>query len=148
MYKRILVPLDASDVDRAVLAHIKSLATLCHAQVILMHVVDGWAGRQFGAQAVSPEVTEDQKYLDRVQAELSAVGLQVDTYLAFGEPAKEIIRYAAECGCDLIAMSTHGHRWLGDLVFGKTATTVQHRVCVPVLLVRAKPADVQDLHNP
>jgi nucleotide-binding universal stress UspA family protein len=141
MYTKILVPLDASEVDRAVLAHIKSLARLCGAQVILMHVVDGWAGRQFGREAVSPEVAADQKYLDQVKSELAAEGLAVSAHLAYGDPAKEIIRFSAECGCDLIAMSTHGHRWLGDLILGKTATTVQHRVCVPVLLIRARPAE-------
>ena len=138
MYKMILVPLDASDVDRAVLAHVKILATLCGARVVLMHVVDGWAGRQFGDEAVSPEVTDDQRYLDRVKTDLASEGLQVTTHLAYGDPAKEIIKYSSECCCDLIAMSTHGHKWLGDLVLGATATAVQHRVSVPVLLVRAK----------
>ena len=140
MYAKILVPLDASDVDRVSLAHVKKLAQLCGSQLVLMHVVDGWAGRQFGEQAVCPEATDDQKYLAKMQSELAAEGFTVTTHLAFGEPPTEIVKYAETCGCDLIVMSTHGHRWLGDLVLGNTAIKVQHRVEVPVLLLRAKGA--------
>ncbi len=140
MYQKILVPLDASDVDHAVLQHVQKLAALCGSSIILMHVVDGWAGRQFGAEAVTPEVQADLDYLHQTRAHLLAAGLTVDTHLAYGEPGKEIIKFAATCGCDLIAMSTHGHKWLGDLVLGSTASQVQHNVNVPVLLIRSKPA--------
>ena len=138
MYKNILVPLDASDVDRVALAHVRKLAKLCGAELILMHVVDGWAGQHFGEQAVCPEATEDQRYLNERQEELAAEGFAVTTHLAYGDPAKKIIKYAAKCGCDLIVMSTHGHRWLGDMVLGKTAVKVQHQIDVPVLLLRAR----------
>jgi nucleotide-binding universal stress UspA family protein len=138
MYKRILVTLDTSSCDRAIVNHIKELAKLCGSRVILLHVADGWAARQFGEEAVSAEVKEDQDYLEKVRAEMAAEGIPVETHLAYGEPRKEILKWVDEKGCDLIAMGTHGHRFIGDLLLGSTASHVQHRVDVPVLLVRAK----------
>jgi nucleotide-binding universal stress UspA family protein len=138
MYKRILVTLDTSSCDRAIVNHIKSLAKLCGSRVILLHVADGWAARQFGEDAVSPEVKEDLAYLETVREEVAAEGIPVETHLAYGEPKKEILKWVEEKGCDLIAMGTHGHRFIGDLLLGSTASHVQHRVNVPVLLVRAK----------
>ena len=91
-----------------------------------------------GADAGGEEVAESQAYLDEVAAEFAAVGIEADSELAYGEPAKEIVRWVQENGCDLVAMSTHGHRWLGDLVFGATACEVRHSLAVPVLLLRAK----------
>jgi nucleotide-binding universal stress UspA family protein len=105
---------------------------------VLLHVADGWAARQFGKEAVSKEVTEDTAYLAGVKKEFDAGGIAAQAELAYGEPKKEILKWVAEKGCSLIAMSTHGHRFLGDLFLGTTATHVQHRVEVPVLLVRAR----------
>lgn len=138
MYDTILVTLDATATDRAIIDHIKQLAKLCHSKVVLLHVADGWAARQFGKDAVSKEVKEDQAYLDNVKKEFDAEGIPTQAELAYGEPKKEILKWVAEKGCSLIAMSTHGHRFLGDLFLGTTATHVQHRVEVPVLLVRAR----------
>ena len=137
MYQKILVTLDATETDRAILEHIKPLAKLMHSHVVLLHVADGWAARTYGADAVSPEVTEDRAYLESVRRELAAEGISTETELAFGEPAEEIVRWVDGKGCDLVAMSTHGHRFLADLFFGTTASRVQHRVRVPVLLLRA-----------
>jgi nucleotide-binding universal stress UspA family protein len=137
MYTKILVPLDATDADRAVLDQVVPLAKTFGSTICLLHVADGWAARWFGPDAVSPEVVEDHAYLARLKAELQAMGLQVDAELAFGNPTREILRWVSDQGCDLIAMSTHGHRLIADLFLGTTATNVQHRVNVPVLLVRA-----------
>lgn len=136
MYDTILVTLDASPTDRAIIEHVKKLAKFCHSRVILLHVADGWAARQFGKEAVSDEVREDRAYLEKVRGEFAEMGIRVDAELAFGEPKKEILKWVGEKGCSLIAMGTHGHRFLGDLVLGTTAAHVQHRVDVPVLLVR------------
>jgi len=138
MYKKILVALDASTCDRAILQQVIPLAKLCGASVFLLHVADGWAARTFGKDAVSPEITEDTSYLGTIKKEVEAAGIPVAAELAYGEPKKEILKWVEDKGCDLIAMSTHGHRFLGDLIFGTTATHVQHRVDIPVLLVRGK----------
>jgi nucleotide-binding universal stress UspA family protein len=137
MYQKILITLDATRADRAILAHIVPLAKMFHSELVLMHVADGWAARMYGADAVSPEISEDRAYLARLQRELEAEGLRVEVELAFGEPSKEIVRWVKSRHCDLIAMSTHGHRLIGDLFLGKTAVHVQHQVEVPILLVRA-----------
>ena len=137
MYDKILVTLDTTPSDRAIIEHIKQLAALLHSQVVLLHVADGWAAQRFGADAVSPEVTQDQNYLERVQREFVAAGIPCTAELAFGIAAEEIIRWVEEHGCDLLAMSTHGHKFFADLVLGETAMAVQHHLSVPVLMLRA-----------
>ena len=138
MYQSILVTLDATPTDRAIIDHVKGLAKAMGSQVILLHVADGWAARTFGADAVSPEVDEDKAYLAKIMAELQQEGIPTQAELAFGDPVKEIVRWVRQKGCDLVAMSTHGHRFLADLFLGTTASRVQHRINVPVLLLRAK----------
>lgn len=138
MYKTILVTLDGTPSDRAIIDHVKPLAKLAHGRVVLLHVADGWAARTYGSDAVSPEISEDTAYLEKVRSEFQSDGIAADMELAYGDPAKEIIRWVKQKGCDLVAMSTHGHRFLADLFLGTTATRVQHQISVPVLLLRAK----------
>ncbi len=137
LYQTILVTLDGSPTDRAIIEHVKKLAQFAHSHVVLLHVADGWAARTYGPDAVSPEITEDREYLGKVCKEFESAGIDVETVLAFGVPATEIVRCAIERRCDLVAMSTHGHRFLADLFLGTTAHRVQHQVSVPVLLLRA-----------
>jgi nucleotide-binding universal stress UspA family protein len=137
MYDKILITLDATTTDRVILDHVRPLAKIMNSRIVLLHVADGWAARTYGADAVSPEVVEDRAYLEKIRSELAAEGFSVETHLAFGDPATEIVRWVEDCGCDLIAMSTHGHRFLSDLFLGVTASRVQHRVDVPVLLLKA-----------
>ena len=138
MYDTILVTLDGTTSDRAIIAHVKQLAKLAQSRLVLLHVADGWAARTYGPDAVSPEITEDTNYLRKVQVEFQTAGIPAEAELAFGEPAAEIIKWVEQRGCDLVAMSTHGHRFLADLFLGTTASRVQHRISVPVLLLRAK----------
>lgn len=138
MYDKILVTLDGTSSDRAIIQHVQQLAKLAHSHVVLLHVADGWAARTYGPDAVSPEITHDSEYLQQVRAELHAWGIPVDAELAYGDPVTEIIKWVEQKGCDLVAMSTHGHRFLADLFLGTTATRVQHRISVPVLLLRAR----------
>lgn len=138
MYDKILVTLDGTPTDRAIIEHVKRLASLAKSRLVLLHVADGWAARTYGPDAVSPEITEDTAYLHKVQSEFRAEGIPADAELAYGDPVKEIVKWVKQKGCDLVAMSTHGHRFLADLFLGTTATRVQHAVSVPVLLLRAK----------
>jgi nucleotide-binding universal stress UspA family protein len=138
MYAKILVTLDATPTDRAIIEHVKALAQVMHSRVVLLHVADGWAARIYGADAISPEITEDTAYLRSLQIEFQSVGIPVEAELAFGEPDRQIVRWIREKGCDLVAMSTHGHRFLADLFFGSTSRQVRHSVSVPVLLLKAK----------
>jgi universal stress protein A len=138
MYETILVTLDGTPSDRAIIDHVKELATLMHSRLVLLHVADGWAARTYGPDAVSREISDDTAYLQKVRTELQSAGIATDAELAYGEPANEIIKWVAQKGCDLVAMSTHGHRFLADMFLGTTATKVQHNISVPVLLLRAK----------
>ncbi len=138
MYSRILITLDATPTDRAILEHIKPIARLMASRVVLLHVADGWAARWYGPDAVSREVVDDRAYLEEVRSEFAAEGIESEARLAYGDPVTEIVRWVKEEGCDLVAMSTHGHRLLGDIFFGTTASRVQHDVNVPVLLLRAR----------
>jgi nucleotide-binding universal stress UspA family protein len=140
MYRRILVAVENSAADRTILAHVTALARITHAELLLVHVADGWAARHFDQLKLreSEEMQGDRAYLDRLRGELSAEGFSVDTHLALGDPATELVKVAGEQGVDLIAMSTHGHRFFADLMHGTTADRVRHLVKVPVLLLRAK----------
>ena len=138
MYDTILVTLDGTPTDQAVIEHVKRLAKLAHSRVVLLHVADGWAARTYGPDAVSPEITEDTAYLEAVRADFQATGIPTEAELAYGDPVTEIVKWVRQKGCQLVAMSTHGHRFLADLFLGATATRVQHSISVPVLLLRAK----------
>jgi nucleotide-binding universal stress UspA family protein len=139
MYKRILVALENGRADASLLPHVANLAGLLSSELILFHVADGFAARHFEQLklAESDEIKEDRQYLLDRASELRARGLSVDVLLAFGNPPNEILRAAEQQQCDLIAMTTHGHRFLSDLIHGSTITAVRHKSQVPVLLVRA-----------
>jgi len=140
MYKRILVAIENSGADRTIVDHVSELARLTGARLLLVHVADGWAARNFDQLKLreSEEMKADRAYLERLRQELAGRGLAVDTRLALGDPATELIRTAEEQQVDLIAMSTHGHRFISDLLHGATADRVRHLVKVPVLLLRAQ----------
>jgi len=140
MYQRILVAVENSGADRTILAHVAELARLTGASLLLVHVADGWAARNFDQLKLreSEEMKIDRDYLDRLRSELEQRGLTVDTRLAMGDPATELVKVSQEQGVDLIAMSTHGHRFVKDVLLGATADKVRHLVKVPVLLLRAQ----------
>ena len=140
MYKHILIPLENSPADATILAHIKPLARMTGAKLLLVHVADGWVARNFNQLqlAESQEMKEDRVYLEKRQRELIDEGFSCEAMLALGEPSDEIIKLAREKYVDLIAMTTHGHRFISDILYGATADKVRHAVDIPVLLVRAK----------
>jgi manganese transport protein len=142
MYQHILIPLENSATDRAILDHIKPLARMTGAKLLLLHVADGWAARNFYQLnlAESEEMKNDRAYLEKVAGELRAEGFSVATELALGNPPQEILKIAETSGCDLIAMAGHGHRFFGDLFHGSTIIQVRHHTNIPLLVVRAKKA--------
>lgn len=138
MYETILVTLDGTPTDQVIVEHVKALARLAGSRVVLLHVADGWAARTYGPDAISQEITDDTAYLEKVRAEFQSSGISAEAELGYGEPVREIIKWVEQKGCDLVAMSTHGHRLLADIFLGTTASRVQHSISVPVLLLRAK----------
>jgi nucleotide-binding universal stress UspA family protein len=139
MYRRILVAVENSPADQTILAHVGQLAQLTGAELLLVHVADGWAARYFDQLNLreSEEIKTDRAYLETLQNQLRSQGLAVTTHLAMGDPATELVRVATTCAADLIAMSTHGHKGLSDVIHGATADRVRHEVRIPVLLLRA-----------
>jgi nucleotide-binding universal stress UspA family protein len=140
MYHHILIPLENSPADETILTHIKPLAHMTGAQLLLVHVADGWVARNFNQLqlAESDEMKQDRAYLEGRRAELAAEGFTCAAVLALGEPSDEIIKLAREKDVDLIAMTTHGHRLVSDIFYGATADKVRHAVDVPVLLLKVK----------
>ena len=138
MYRRILVPLECSNYDDAIVTHVTLLAQLCRASIVLIHVADGWAAHNQHQLALreSDEMKEDREYLEARCDALEAAGLEAECVLAGGDPGSEIAAAAEREGCDLVAMSTHGHRGMQDLLRGSVANDVRHRTSVPVLMVR------------
>jgi nucleotide-binding universal stress UspA family protein len=141
MYARILVPLENSPYDETILAHVRKLARHCGSAIVLIHVADGWVARNIHELDLreSEEMREDRSYLERVSLALRVEGFDVDAVLAAGDPVAEISEAAIREQCDLIAMATHGHRGLNDVVRGSVASALRHRTMVPVLMVRGQP---------
>ena len=142
MYTRILVPLENTRTDDAIVAHVRGLARHCHASIVLIHVADGFAARNIKSLELkeSEEIKKDRAYLDAVTAKLTAECFAVEAVLASGDPDREITAAALREKCDLIAMGTHGHKGVKDLIYGSVANEVRHQSMVPVLLVREPPA--------
>jgi universal stress protein A len=140
MYRRILIAVENSAADETILSHVEQLARLTNASLLVVHVADGWAARNYNQLNLreSEEMKRDRAYLESIRERLTARGLPVETCLAMGDPASQIIKVAEDQKVDLIAMSTHGHRFLADLLRGTTADKVRHLVKVPVLLLRAQ----------
>jgi len=140
MYRHILIPLENSVTDHAILDHIRSLTKLTGARLLLLHVADGWAARNFNRLklAESEEMKTDRAYLEKIAAQFRADGFIVEIMLALGDPPAEIIKVAEAEKCDLIAMAGHGHRFFGDLFHGSTITQVRHDTTIPLLVVRGR----------
>jgi nucleotide-binding universal stress UspA family protein len=140
MYKRILVPLEHTEYDAAIVEHVRQLAAMCKASLVLIHVADGFAARNVNQLNLreSEEMRLDREYLEKTCSSLEADGLEADCLLAGGDPAKEIAEAAARENCDLIAMSTHGHKFIKDMLYGSVANEVRHLSRIPVLLVRGE----------
>lgn len=139
MYRKILVALENGRADATLLPHISQLARQLGAELLLLHVADGWAARNFDQLKLSEsdEMRADRDYLARCATELQQTGLTVTTELALGNPPAEIVRVAAAQQCDLIALASHGHRLIGDIIHGSTIDSVRHHTTTPLLVVRA-----------
>ncbi len=142
MYTKILVPVENSPYDDAIVDHVRELARVCKSSIVLIHVADGWAARNISQLKLreSEEMKNDRDYIEKLAASLDADGLDAEALLASGDPASEIAEAAKREGCDLIAMSTHGHNFIGDIVHGSVSHSVRHASRIPVLLVRGTSA--------
>jgi len=136
MYRKILVALDTTPSDQELLPPIMQLAALLKSELLLLHVADGWAARNFDQLnlAESEEMKKDRSYLEETAARLrTETGLNVSVRLALGSPSDEILKVADSEQCDLIAVASHGHRLVGDIIHGSTIEAVRHKARIPIL---------------
>ena len=138
MYKTILVTLEGTPTDRVIIEHIKQLAKQLQSKVVLLHVATGVPAQYGGEDATGEEIDEDKSNLANIKQDFESLGIPVETVLLYGDPPAEIIKWVQANSCDLVAMSTHGHKLLGDILHGTTAIRVQHNVSVPVLMLRSR----------
>lgn len=138
MYNKILVALENSLADQSLLPHVEELACVHHSHLLLCHVAEGWAARHYDDLLLkeSEEMIKDRRYLENIAENLRAKGIDTGIYLARGEPAVEILHTAEREKCDLIAMTSHGHRFLADLFLGSTIEEVRHASSIPILVVK------------
>jgi manganese transport protein len=137
VYKKILVALENTSSDEPMLEHVRRLARLTGGEVLLVHVADGWAARNFDQLklAESEEIRADREYLQKQAEAFRRDGLRTEWELAMGNPPQEILRVAESSGCDLIAMASHGHKAVGDVIYGSTINKVRHNTVIPILVV-------------
>lgn len=140
MYRKILVALENSVADKSLIPHVTELAQRLNSELLLVHVADGWVARNFEQLKLteSDEMKADRLYLEQIAATFTAAGVTATIKLACGEPSREIVKTAEGEHCDLIAMTSHGHRLIGDLIHGSTIHQVRHSTAIPVLLVRGE----------
>lgn len=136
MYKNILVPLENSETDNVILNHIRPLAKMMNSRILFVHVADGFMARNQKDLGESEEMRDDYTYLLEREKEFRNEGFDARSVLLFGEPYKEILSLADREGIDLIAMATHGHRYLSDIILGSVATEIRHKTKIPVLQIR------------
>jgi nucleotide-binding universal stress UspA family protein len=131
LYTRILVTLDGTSVDDPLLEHVRELAAIHQATVVLLRVA-----HYHTRDMRTHEEEESREYLAEAAARFGGHGFAVETVLGRGEPADEILRQAVDQRADLIALATHGHGWLPRMVLGSVVDKVRHATAIPVLLIR------------
>jgi manganese transport protein len=134
--KHIVAALGHDSSDAAIISKALSLAKTEKALLTLMHVSDTASGHVYGTEVYDEHTRDDEKYLVDIAEELRMSGIPVETELAFGDPAKEVIKFATAHAADMLVMGSHGHRMLADLLWGETVDPVRHKVDIPVLIVR------------
>jgi manganese transport protein len=136
-YRRILVPLDHTELDRLAVNHAATMARQYGAKIYLLHVEEGVTSQIYGTEAATAEVEADVKYIDQIAQTLRDQGIETETSISHStSPRREIVRYAKEISPDLVVMGAHGHGGLKDLIFGTTINPVRHELNVPLLIVR------------
>ena len=137
VYRRILVPLDHTSLDRLAVGHAAALARTHGSTLHLFHVEEGVTSQVYGSLASDAEVEAGLEYLERIAQSLRKDGINVITEVTHSsDPKREIVKYARQILPDLLIMGAHGHRRLKDLVFGDTINPVRHELRIPILIVR------------
>jgi manganese transport protein len=140
LYRRIAVALEMGPADRAVLEHVPSLVRSAETELVLVHVAESAASRYLGPETLDLESREDRESLEALAEQFRRRGIRTEVRLGHGAATAELARLVNEAEADLLVTGSHGHRLIGDLVHGATASGVRHLVRCPVLTVpRAEP---------
>jgi len=146
MYKKILVPLDGSELAECVLPHVESIASGCGVEsVIFLRVIDSYV-----PSTVEAYITKEQRreaderaetvvreYLDQVVSRVQLDGVEIQKQLITGRTSESIAEYATKNDADLVIIATHGRSGISRWVWGSVADRILRSACVPVLMVRA-----------
>ena len=134
--KHIAAALGRDNSDAAIVSRALSLAKAEKALLTLIHVVDSAPAQIYSSDVYDEHTRDDEQYLLQIAAEVRASGVAVEIALPHGDPSKELTDFAVSHGVDMLVMGSHGHRLLGDLLWGETVDPVRHRVEIPVMVVR------------
>ena len=150
---RILVPLDGSELARAVIPYIEELASKLQAEVILFQTMepaydiydagDGAVAVPYTKEEMEPLKGNAKEYLENIGSLLKEKGITTTSEVRVGKAADEIVKLADEIHADIVAMSTHGRSGISRWVFGSVADKVLRGANTPVLLVRAPGATTE-----
>ena len=133
VYRKILVAIDCSPVDQVIIEHVTALARQNDAQVYLLHVVHSHTLDQHRVLREEAEASL-KTHVEALQAQ----GVRAYAVIRSGEPDAEILEEIEGKNYDLVAMATHGHTFIGDILFGSVSRTLKHKVNIPLLLIRAE----------
>jgi universal stress protein A len=139
IYKKILVTIDCSDVDGPILAHAGALAQQNNAQIVLMRVIHAHTLDQDRALR-----DNTSSAMEAYLAEMKGLGVDARAIIKTGEPEDEILKEIETGDYDLVAMATHGHNFLGDILFGSVSDSLKHKISVPLLLLKYDGETVKD----
>ena len=131
VYKKILVTIDCSPVDNAIVEHVALLAVQNSAQVSLLHVVHAHTldqRRELNARAE----TSLEKHCEKLRAQK----IEVCKIMPCGEPGEQILKEIENGDYDLVAMALHGHKFPGDILFGSVSEILKHKISIPLLLLK------------
>ena len=133
LYKKILVTIDCSSVDDSIIEHVTAIALQNNASVYLLHVVHSHTLDQ---QRVLGE--RANLCLESYRKKLEDQGIDAHIVIRDGEPEKQILDEIKEKDYDLVAMATHGHKFIGDFLFGSVSKSLKHKIKIPLLLLRSE----------
>ena len=137
MYKTILLVVEGTSSDQAMVEYIKPLARLLQSRVILFHG-ENWQTHGRGKETFYPGATDAVEYLKKMRKEFQAAGVSVEMVLAYGEPVIEIEKQVQHRACDLVVMNTQERKSVLEIFFGAIFEHVQNAISVPVLLFKLR----------
>ena len=151
MYKKIMVPLDGSQIAECVIPHIEAIARKSSSKVELVTVIEPLEIPTRGQIAISDDEIkkidsegkkEANKYLGQVSDRLTKSGIKTDTVVLSGKAADRLTRYAVNNDIDLIIMATHGRSGISKLFWGSVAEKILRATEIPVLLIKTATCEI------